>query len=523
MVPKRGHNMAGGTYTSSSVPFSDKLLNGGLNSTAGPLGLKDNESSDLLNIDFDKFGSILKRNGYSNINSTATSGSNLQCDGLYWYEWNNAGTTARHLIKVTGGDIYTNTTLASNWGTPLGTGATLAFTATNHCDFETFLNTLIGTNGVNVPFAYPGSGSAYALTVPTGLTTAKCVRLYNNYLFLGNVTVSGVTYPSRVYFADIKSISSWNDANYIEVSKDDGQQIMALRVLGDSLVIYKDRSIYNMTFTGDYDIPFILQGGGKSNSNVGLIAPFSLSDVENYHVFLASDGIYFYDGMNSTKISDKIKTTLFSYNTTRFQYAKAATLRSKNRYMLSLPTGTNNDRIVVWDYYNNAFSIYDGMEVSDITNVMASGNDERVYFSDYAGFDYRLDTGTDDYPLGVVTAIDAYYYTNWKSFDDLVSQKGIPIVVIYYQLTNTILTFAYSYDFETSDQYAITFSIAAGVSVYGSSVYGTGIYAGSGGAYIRRDLTGRGRVVRFKFANSTAGETFRIDGFGSFAHLETMV
>ena len=53
--------------------MADKTLSGGLNSTAGPFGLKDNESSDLQNIDFDQFGSILKRNGYSNLNSVSTT------------------------------------------------------------------------------------------------------------------------------------------------------------------------------------------------------------------------------------------------------------------------------------------------------------------------------------------------------------------------------------------------------------------------------------------------------------------
>ena len=83
--------MAGINFTTSSVPFADTIFNGGLNSTSGPLGLKDSESSDLLNIDFDQFGSILKRSGYINLNSTATSGTNLQSDGTYWYEFNDAG------------------------------------------------------------------------------------------------------------------------------------------------------------------------------------------------------------------------------------------------------------------------------------------------------------------------------------------------------------------------------------------------------------------------------------------------
>jgi hypothetical protein len=61
-----------------------------------------------------------------------------------------------------------------------------------------------------------------------------------------------------------------------------------------------------------------------------------------------------------------------------------------------------------------------------------------------------MDTGSDDYPLGVQTVIDAYYYTNWKTFDDLCDQKGIPQIYIYYQLNSATLTLAYSYDFNDS-------------------------------------------------------------------------
>ena len=57
--------MAGNKYTTSSVPFASVAFTGGLNSTAGPLNLQDNESSDLQNVDFNRFGSIVKRNGYA--------------------------------------------------------------------------------------------------------------------------------------------------------------------------------------------------------------------------------------------------------------------------------------------------------------------------------------------------------------------------------------------------------------------------------------------------------------------------
>ena len=86
--------MAGIDYTTKSVPQTHTLLNGGLNSTAGPLGLKDNESSDLQNIDFDKFGSISKRNGYATLHAAALN-SGADCNGLWWFEYDSSGTTTR--------------------------------------------------------------------------------------------------------------------------------------------------------------------------------------------------------------------------------------------------------------------------------------------------------------------------------------------------------------------------------------------------------------------------------------------
>lgn len=62
--------MAGSIFTSSSASIPDINFNGGLNTTSGPLSVKDNQASSLQNIDFNKYGSILKRNGYTVLNET---------------------------------------------------------------------------------------------------------------------------------------------------------------------------------------------------------------------------------------------------------------------------------------------------------------------------------------------------------------------------------------------------------------------------------------------------------------------
>lgn len=510
--------MAGSTFTSESRSIPDVNFNGGLNSTGGPLSIQNNESSGLENIDFNKFGSVLKRNGYTALNTTAISGS-VQSDGTHWFEYNAAGTYTSKILNVTNTKLYKMDDLDGTWDDITGG---LTITASNHCDFENFLNEVYITNNTDVPFKWNGTGDGAAMTVPSGLTKAKCVVQFNNYLFLGNVTVSSAAFPSRFYWSNLKDTGTWPATSFIEVSKDDGQQIIEMKVMGDSLIILKERAIYYVKFTGDNDIPFVLF---KSASSVGCMAQHSVQEVENGLVFLSFDGFYYFDGNNSYKISSKIQSTINGYNLSRFNQARSTTQKNKNRYFCSLPSSgqTNNDVVLVWDWFLNAWSLYTGLNVSSITTIFVSGIEERPYFGDYLGFVYRMDTGTDDYPLNVKTAIDAFFYTNWKHYDDLVDQKGIPNIVVYYQTSNAVLTLAYSYDFEGADTYTQTFSTATSAATYGTGIYGTSVYGGSGGAQQRRDLDGRGRVVRFKFANSTLSEVFQVDGVGYFAHLETNV
>jgi hypothetical protein len=592
-------------FTSDFGVFNDKTLGGGLNTTAGPLQLQDYESSDLQNIDFDKFGSILKRNGYTALNTTAVTGTSY-ADGLWWYEYNNAGTLTRHAILVSYGKVYQMTNvLNGTWNDITGS---VTVTASYHCDFENFLNNVYVTNGYDKPFYWTGSGNIsnlpalqansytfdvtaittapavadtytnngvtftvteVSLSVATSIGTAityggkivatgvsapevsgslvratgsgdnpiafsaayanadiekaKYVRLYNNYLFLGNVTVGSTYYPNRIYWSAIKNTSTWPATNWIEVAKDDGQEITGLKVLQDRLVVYKTRSIYNIFFTGDSDIPFILPGGGKSNSSVGCIAPWSIVEVENGHVFLAFDGIYGYDGNNSYKMTDKLTTTLMGYATTNFNKVVATINKKKNYVYFAFPSATTNDTVIVWNYFLNAWSLYKGMAPSAMTTFYQSGLTEIPVFADYKGFVYKMDTGTDDYPLNVKTVISAYYWTNWKSFDDLLSKKGVAQVNIFYQLSLGTLTFGYTYDFQNGIQFSSSFPMLVNPPLWGSVYWGAFTWTGTGGAVIRRDLTGRGRVVRFYIANENFGETFRIDGFGAFVQKDTNI
>ncbi len=394
--------------TNDRLTQNDNDFSGGLNTAGGPLSLGNSESSDLRNIDFNKFGSILQRNGYSTLNSSAITNT-PQIDGLHWFEYDVSGTLTRKAIAVADGKLFKMDDLDGTWDDITGG---LTITATNLCDFESWNNKVFVTNGADTPFEWDGTTAQVIQNLPTNLTDSKFVAQFNNFLFLANVIVNSVTHTSRIYWSNIGNEGAWTNTDFINVSNDDGQEITNIKVLSDRLVIYKTRSIYNLFFTGDSDVPFILPGGGKSNSAVGCIAPFSVQEVNNGHVFMSFDGFYFYDGNNSFKISDKLNPTITGLNSTKFTIGVSLVQKDKSRYMCALTQSgsTTNDIVFVWDYFNNAWSIYDGIAASAMATFFVTGTEERPYFGDYGGFVYRLDDSsqTNDNPLGVSTAISSY-------------------------------------------------------------------------------------------------------------------
>jgi hypothetical protein len=372
-----------------------------------------------------------------------------------------------------------------------------------------------GTGDATVTFS--------AFTINANITSAKYVCEYSNFLFLGNVMIGGVYYPTRIYWFDLRTTASIDAANWIEVSRNDGQEITGLRAMGDRLVIYKTRSIYNCFYNGDADVPFTLPGGGKTNSQVGCVAPFSIQDFDNGHIFYSHDGLYYNDSNNAYKISDKLNKTVEGLNSVIYPTAVSAVYKKKCRYMLSLGVGATNDTVIVYDYFNNAFSIYKGIAAGYMATFFDNGYNEKQYFGDYSGYVYQMDTGLSDYPLKTKTAINAYYYTNWKSFGDICDKKGILHIYIYYQIQDCALTVSHSYDFNGSDQYLNLIQLGqTGINWSdGLAIWGQFNWGAAGGNAQRIDLTGRGRVIRFKLSNNIIDQGFRVDGIGSYGHLET--
>ena len=501
-------------YATKRVPLSFSNFTGGLNSASGQLNVSDAESSSLQNIDFDKFGSIFSRNGYTVLNSTAITNT-PNSDGLYWFNFGSS--PIRYAINVADGKLFKMDSLDGTWDDITGA---VTITPDNLCDFETYLDNLLVTNNTDLPFRWAGTGNAVAMTVPANLTRAKCVKSFQNYTILANVTVLATDYTSRFYWSTIKTIDTWDAADYIDVNPNDGQAITRILVLGDRLIIYKTNSIYIALFTGDTNLPFNVY---KTNSSVGCVAPFSIQEVDNGHVFLSYDGLYFFDGLNSYKISDKIGDVITGLNRNKLTHCTSMFQRDKDTYWLGCASSSSatNDTVITWNITLTAFSKYKGINASSMSIFLVNGVQEQPYFADYGGYTYRADNGDDDYPAKVQTAIDSYYYTNWKHMDDLVDIKASPQAYVYYQISDSILTFSYSFDFDDANAYNISINLATSGSLWDAFLWDVDSWGSSGGKIERVDLTGRGRLIRIGLRNNNLGEKFQIDGLGLLTGLET--
>lgn len=507
--------MAGEKVTTPSVPLGVRSFSGGLNSTGNPLNLPDNESPDCLNVDFDKFGSVLKRNGYAQLNTVAFN------SGATWtsiYQFRKSDLSS-FLIGTCGNKFGTWSSLT---GSPTDSTGSVTITAGNNNLWQwiTFLDTAVGTNNVDPPIQWTGSSTATAASMPTNVTAAQYITVYQNYIFIANVVLSGTRFASRIYWSDLRALT-FTAANFVDISKDDGQNITGLGVIGDRICVFKERSIWIGVFTGDVDIPFNFV---KTPSEVGCINGYSIQNANNGILFQAQDGLYFLDGYSSTKMSFRTQATFNAMNKTRFQYGASVYQYEKNKYWLANCLGSSStaNQVLTYDTFNNAFGLYSGMAPASFARVITSG-EERIYFGDYAGFVYRADSGVNDTPSGTSTAINAYYYTKWFDEGDIINQKGNQEAVIYYDYNSAQLTVNWSYDFSGSDDYLISFSSSGSGMLWDAGLWDSGIWGGSGGNYRRLDIGGRGRLVRYKFSNMNLSEQFKINGLGKLVYMETNV
>ena len=272
------------------------------------------------------------------------------------------------------------------------------------------------------------------------------------------------TYKSRLYFTAItQSETSPNTTGvapthgadieivpsdfWVDINKDDGDEITGLAVTLDSLIIFKSRSIWRLI--GDNPENFTIM---KVNADSGCIAPRSIARVETLVYFLSGGdkpSIYATDGVRVIPIGERIQTTLAT--DIDLSYISTATaVRYKYNYVLIYrPTGGGyNSKGFIYDYIKDAWATIGNIHYASVFSVWDGAGDQgECYFGDASGGNvHRFDNGTSDNG----TEISSTWQSKFYDFGQPDTRKPIAQVVMLVKAGGNNITAEIRRDFNTS-------------------------------------------------------------------------
>ena len=246
------------------------------------------------------------------------------------------------------------------------TGTAPAGAASDRWTGGTLNGVFVCNNGVNVPMAWGGSGALVSLPAWTSTWRCASLRPFKNYLIALDITKGANRYPHMVKWshgADPGTApASWDEA---DPTKDAGEQDLAetpdLMVdglaMGDAFIIYKQRSMYAMTYQGQ---PFIWRFQ-RLPGEYGALARGCVADTPAGHVVLTAGDVVVHKGMGATSIlTAKMRRWLFTQmDSTNFARSFLTTNPWRNEVWICFPESgeTACTLALVWNWIDNTFGV----------------------------------------------------------------------------------------------------------------------------------------------------------------------
>ena len=340
--------------------------------------------------------------------------------------------------------------------------------------------------------------------------------------------------PQFLYYSELGEPFTWPSTNFIKISDGDGEKITGLGIQGNSLIVYKENSVY-LIYMADTD-PSNWQRV-KSNSKYGCASHNSIVDFENLQLFLGQQarkitGFYAFTGlaidqdatqltvgnMYSDAKSDRMEPELEDFQNAYKQNCVAIIYKDKIYISITKGTGqTTNNYIYQFDFIRRGKSRQLGSWVP-FTGISANAftiYDGKLYFGDSTstGRIYQLENGTYS---DNGAAINSYFWT--KEFEGMPSLQDYEKDFRYANfvletLGDWLMTVTYKLDSDKGGGNTKDVDLNPGGSLWGSMIWGTNIW---GGGVVRANVKielgqSVGKKIQFKFDNkNTVGLGFKV-------------
>lgn len=272
-----------------------------------------------------------------------------------------------------------------------------------------------------------------AFTPPEGNTTGgpkgKHITLYKDSLFI----FGDPDNPSRLYYSGggdkINDFTIANGGGFIDIAKNDGTVGTGLIVFKNTLIVFKEDSIYQFSFDTS-GLPQVVQ----VNPSVGCIAPRSIIAVENDVFFASRRGIFTvgnepgfsFDVLRTNEISARVRPIFQTISPTYIENI-AAVYATKSNVNLAIfsytPSGsTTNSKALVFDRERGCWYEWTNITANCWTQyVDTDGSVKVLYGDDSSGYTNEALIGSSDFG----SAIHGYFKLRSDDFGFLNMYKKL--------------------------------------------------------------------------------------------------
>lgn len=391
--------------------LSINKFEGGYKAVSDFTDLNATETFDSNNVIYTEGGVISKRFGSerllnSRLTNSATTSQGEAIVGHYFYK--KLGNDSTFHIVMAGNRVFNySSATAIQLDTGYTTTASAFFTFVQCQDPRSAGNDIaIWTNGVNPMVAWDGSAAVVQISNITSATQApiaKYLALLKNRIYAANQFDSadsdaGVRVSVSSFGSDgLPDPHRYLDHFYCGGSDKDGE-INGAAPIEDQMAFYTRQGIWK--FAPGAAAQLSTASLRKIKTNVGLLAPRSLVNAGEFHIFLSDRGVYAFDGVNVVTVSDKVNIDLLQRaNISKLDKAVAAFDAKENKYHLYYAAGdsTENDTGLVYDLNLKIWQPpITGRRVSCMSTFENISNQPKIIYGDYKGYLYEDSVGLND-------------------------------------------------------------------------------------------------------------------------------
>lgn len=385
--------------------------------------------------------------------------------------------------------------------------------------------------GYHVAFGVPGQGFRLYLAPPK--EPSRFTRLNpavdpNDVSLNDAINVPGAT----VFLGD-------DSPRAIDINKNDGQKVTGLGFFQDVLIVFKERSIYQLYFNSANG--FVVE---RITSSYGCVAHGSIASVENDCYFLTDKGVYvlgnepnYYASIRTNELSSRVKPYIQRINPAH--YARCRAFYHDDRYFLSVPldTSTTCNIMIVYDRRFYAWAVWDNLRANDLYVFRDRDGDGKThfYFTEYGSANMCEFTPGAYNDKGV--AIEATFITRAFEGKAVDREKYWFALRPIFRLTTGSVQISYITEYGSQGRpVALSPTLTGGLAVdqYGGLLFGTsqqdtytdsdlGLAGTSGASASSETDTSHtvfdisigidSRTLKVKFTNNGLNETFTLLGW----------